>query len=737
MVGLVACVVLASIVLKPLAVGAGATWATQATVNPAGSAVATLNGVACLSPSWCMADGSSRVSGGGDVPLTELWTTSWTTEAIANPSGAINTELTGISCPTSTMCVAVGDYSTPSGWVDLAEQWNGSSWAMQSIPAPAPDAYLTGVNCPDSSFCMAAGYYDFPSGRTVGAPIAGAAAWNGSTWSWLPVPLPAGTGGSFLDGVSCTTPAACTAVGWDNGNPAAALAERWDGSAWSVQTTPNVASTDNGAALRAVSCPTASSCLAVGYGPGMNFAGVLAEKWDGTTWTSMAAPNPSGTTSAQLAGVSCLGPNDCTAVGYFNSAGSPSPASVIERWNGSAWTLEQTPTDSSPNTLAAVSSVAGWRTAVGQSNQLSLAEASSSATVPGAPLAVQATAGNASATVGWSAPADGGSAISGYTVTTYIAGVAQSSTQVSGGTWSTTISGLANGSTYTFGVTATNSIGTGPESAASKAVTPSSFYPAAGYVVDGWGGVHPFGPAPAAPGSAYWAGQDIARGIATAPNRHSGYVLDGWGGIHPFGGAASVAVSAYWSGWDIARALVLDPCDSSGASGYVLDGWGGIHPFGGAPGVSASGYWPGWDIGDAIAMTCAPGYEEGLVLDRWGGLHPFALASRPMPPTPAGAYWPGWNIARGLAIASTTSGNVMQGVTLDGWGGVHGFGGVPDPGTTGYWPGWDIARAILMVPDTDAGYVLDGWGGIHPFGGAPATQGTGYWAGWDIARGIS
>ena len=99
------------------------------------------------------------------------------------------------------------------------------------------------------------------------------------------------------------------------------------------------------------------------------------------------------------------------------------------------------------------------------------------ATVPGAPTAVTATAGNASATVTWSAPSiTGGSAITSYTVTPYIGTTAQTPVVVSGSppATTTTVGGLANGTTYTFKVTATNSVGTGPPSAASNAVTPAN-----------------------------------------------------------------------------------------------------------------------------------------------------------------------------------------------------------------------------------------------------------------------
>ena len=90
------------------------------------------------------------------------------------------------------------------------------------------------------------------------------------------------------------------------------------------------------------------------------------------------------------------------------------------------------------------------------------------AIAPGAPTIGTATAGDAQATVTFTAPAsNGGAAITGYTVTSNPGGLTGT------GTGSPiVVTGLSNGVSYTFTVTATNSAGTGAPSAPSNSVTP-------------------------------------------------------------------------------------------------------------------------------------------------------------------------------------------------------------------------------------------------------------------------
>lgn len=93
----------------------------------------------------------------------------------------------------------------------------------------------------------------------------------------------------------------------------------------------------------------------------------------------------------------------------------------------------------------------------------------SSSTVPGAPTIGAATAGNASASIAFTAPSsDGGSPINGYTATCTASGASKTGT---GTTSPVTVSSLTNGTAYSCAVTATNALGTGAASVA-LTVTP-------------------------------------------------------------------------------------------------------------------------------------------------------------------------------------------------------------------------------------------------------------------------
>ena len=96
-------------------------------------------------------------------------------------------------------------------------------------------------------------------------------------------------------------------------------------------------------------------------------------------------------------------------------------------------------------------------------------------TVPGIPTGLSVTGGNGQVTLRWSAPAgDGGSPVSGYEVTPYVGGVAQSAVVYPSTATVQTVQGLIGGAAYTFTVAAINGVGQGTPSDFSAAVTPGA-----------------------------------------------------------------------------------------------------------------------------------------------------------------------------------------------------------------------------------------------------------------------
>jgi hypothetical protein len=325
----------------------GTSWTIQPTPNPAGATFSELLGVSCASASACTAVGLYINSAGTVVTLAErLSGLVWAIQATPKPAGATGSELLGVSCTSTFLtkaCTAVGAYTNSAGTtVTLAERWNGTSWVIQPTPAPAGAtlSVLGAVSCTSASACEAAGAYITSAGTTVML----AERWDGTSWVIQPTPAPAGATSSALYAVSCTSASACTAVGGyvNSGGDVVTLAERWDGTSWAIQSTPNPAGADS-SSLEGVSCTSPSACTAVGHY--VNSAGTtvtLAEAWDGTSWTIQPTPNPAGATFSGLFGVSCTSASACTAVGhYINSARAL--ATLAERWDGTSWTIQPTP----------------------------------------------------------------------------------------------------------------------------------------------------------------------------------------------------------------------------------------------------------------------------------------------------------------------------------------------------------------------------------------------------------
>jgi hypothetical protein len=292
---------------------------------------------------------------GGDQTLT---TAPWVIHPTPNPSGSGESTLSGVSCSSSVSCIAVASYNAQSEntrW-PLAEHWTGSEWQMQTVPRPSEAQYavLYDVSCSASNACTAVGEYDKAGSETTWYSLA--ERWNGSGWSIQATPNPAGFQHAELIGISCPSATSCTAVGsYTTTTGSATLAEHWNGISWSIQTTANPSAGTDIYLIRP-SCSSTTNCEAVGYYRNSSSEHVtLAERWNGSAWSLQSTSNPSGSKSSYLVGLSCSGTTACTAVGSYEKS-SGTTVGLIERWNGSAWSLQtaQALPGSNRDTLAGV-----------------------------------------------------------------------------------------------------------------------------------------------------------------------------------------------------------------------------------------------------------------------------------------------------------------------------------------------------------------------------------------------
>jgi hypothetical protein len=197
------------------------------------------------------------------------------------------------------------------------------------VPSPSPSTakpdVLSGVACGSASQCWAVGYW-FP-GSFSGSLTE---KWNGSKWSVVTTP---NTSSGQLIRVTCTSSTACLAVGI--GNNLFAIAQRWKHALWTATTpaTPSGASTSE---LNAAACTGTSACESVGTYNASGANPTLGESWNGSKWTLQTMPAISGSVFADLEGIACPTSGDCWAAGLSDaSSGASSP--LLEQWNGTAW----------------------------------------------------------------------------------------------------------------------------------------------------------------------------------------------------------------------------------------------------------------------------------------------------------------------------------------------------------------------------------------------------------------
>jgi hypothetical protein len=292
----------------------GVGWAAVPSPNPS-PLYNWLYGVTELSTTDAWAVGASS-NGAADQTLIEHWNgSSWKVVPSPDPGGATNSnDLYSVAAASAKDVWAVGAHYISRSVVEtLIEHWNGSVWSDVKSPDPAGSASeneLEAVAVTSSSNAWAVGdYYKGAAHETL------IAHWNGSVWAAVKSKSPSSQ--SFLDGISATSAKNAWAVGNStSGGVNKTLIEHWNGVAWSDVPSPDRGTSDND--LLGVASSSASSAFAVGeYHSGATFR-TLVEHWNGAAWAIVASPNPGSGTNAVFAGVSAGSPTNVWSVGDDN-----------------------------------------------------------------------------------------------------------------------------------------------------------------------------------------------------------------------------------------------------------------------------------------------------------------------------------------------------------------------------------------------------------------------------------
>ncbi len=241
-----------------------------------------------------------------------------------------------------------------------------SGWAVIASPnvKDSSSNELQDVTCVSASDCWVVGSF-----QTSSSPLRTLIEhWDGASWSIVPSPNVVATGNNQhnrLVDVACSSSTDCWAVGtYRDQETDRTLILRWNGTSWSITPSPNASSKGNG--LASVTCSSANDCWAVGgYDPDVaalnGASATLIQRWNGSAWSIVPSPNEAGSNAAApaangLSDVTCTSASDCWAVGGSKEFLQPS-RTLIARWNGAEWSLVPSPNSGARdyNGLAAVS----------------------------------------------------------------------------------------------------------------------------------------------------------------------------------------------------------------------------------------------------------------------------------------------------------------------------------------------------------------------------------------------
>jgi hypothetical protein len=313
----------------------------------AGQGNSRFAGVAAIAADDVWAVGSYAGSNNYDQTLTEHWDgNAWT--IIYSPNlGQYGSVLSGIAAIASDDVWAVGWYQTTGAYLqNLTMHWDGTQWSVVTSPTVGSNSVLNGVAMVGHDDAWAVGYSGPDTYQTL------AMHWDGSAWTVASTPN-VGTLSNALNGVSAIAANDVWAVGYAD-DLIHTLTLHWDGTVWNVVSSPSVGT--DGSLLNGVVAIASNDVWAAGYsGSYSSVFLTLTLHWDGTVWSVVSSPNPA--TNNELNAVGGLTTGDVWAAGfdYDNTSGN----TLTEHWDGALWSVVTSPNVASTNSLEAISPLSG------------------------------------------------------------------------------------------------------------------------------------------------------------------------------------------------------------------------------------------------------------------------------------------------------------------------------------------------------------------------------------------
>jgi hypothetical protein len=358
---------------------AAAGWTIIPSPNPGTSN--SIGGLVTFGPSetWAVGEASSTSYSGCHGRTLTLRFNGTSFGEVPSGQTPMCASVEGVSGTSTADIWAVG--TTSNGRETHIRHWNGSDWSTVAgavIPVPPSGGRaqrttgLRGVVALGAGDVWAVGraqYSDFTRRTLIEH-------WNGAGWS---LTAPTGPSGTELNAVAAGGSRDVWAVGkGPGGSGTGTLVEHWNGSAWSVVSSPNV---DVQNALRGVSVLSASDVWAVGdstrsFTDGVSTTRTLIERWNGSSWSVVPSPNV-GAGNASLQAVLAKSASDAWAVGYFDDVTGSIPIrkTLTMHWDGTRWTVVASPNaGTGDDWLASLASAAGstavWASGISASGTL-------------------------------------------------------------------------------------------------------------------------------------------------------------------------------------------------------------------------------------------------------------------------------------------------------------------------------------------------------------------------------